>query len=1071
MPVKQEKAPALDVKIPNPSLSYESLGMTSTSRGSQLLAGVKLPAGPKDPWPGPTRLTVDQASGNHRRETLHPVFSLVDDPYVDQGDRHQHGVSFTTLASDFALASSSPETNKRHLGEDKGYFSEVESNADVSEPDGLASVCPNVAPGSLEAGTNSPCCRKDPAASYVNYASSVSPYQGKILPRMSSSVPSESNSTQPENIEGTAGQRASLHSSSRMSSHHSAGPEEGLDTLHPSHKDAMRSKPRVLYKRLPSDVYDADAESVDSSMASRAAWERHRADRERRYMEIIDMAPKTESDEEVGPELELKRSPSRKPVHYAQELILGTVNIKRSDSSPGYPTGALRYAVEAIERPAFPVGDFAYAVEAIERPSVTTFDPLETVFQQRPMLRISDTMDEIETLRASDPPELSLSRMEAPSSPPTSLSPSRVELPSSPESSPADIPASPKYQMMTMTFIDEELMTLRAGSLDVQRIRRSSPECTEVFANSSSEQSFRTAREDAYEASLKAVDLLVPTYLSQLSGTMQVGEDAYEAGLKAAGILMPIDPSITLKARPAMKDLYEEDLQATFLSTPIFKKTCDGAYREQMEAGSILPMKRPRNATPFEHSRTQSAFSDYTDDGCAVMTHSPSCNAPPPFPTLHVQSEPARRITGAVDALATRGDEEILITRPANAGTDPSLPSPFDSPGDQSDEARLKHFSPKALESPNNYAQVKRLEPYDIQSPSPDSTSSAQSPQIQPPSNGGASQERSGVTQLPSSVSSSLICSRKARRQRKKSSSNTGTVPFAELTMNPKNTILEPEFGSPKRELNKNSALGKPPTSLGERIKIAGGSVQKSSPNRHLSRKDRRSIDQASLEDFTEVVGDSARWLDSSPKSMSGKKIPRNKGHTAAALAATSNSLRTKMTRTRAKASCDELRESAGSPTKDSKSRVEPEFSIKHFDSTSDRPPLYPNRRSGSTSYAGYELDNLLREDPLVTFCHKMSEETSQHSDKKAISIGCSDETIGKNSESPKDVTRALGQQKNKKPPTEAEKKFAVQRELERKSERAPSRLVGKLKGGVLGDDHIREEESPHRDGRPPWRP
>ena len=89
VPVTQEKVPALDVEIPNPCLSSESLGRCQISRGSQLLASVKLPAGPKNLWPGPTRLTVDQASGGARKESIYPVPSKVNDLCVDQGESLQ----------------------------------------------------------------------------------------------------------------------------------------------------------------------------------------------------------------------------------------------------------------------------------------------------------------------------------------------------------------------------------------------------------------------------------------------------------------------------------------------------------------------------------------------------------------------------------------------------------------------------------------------------------------------------------------------------------------------------------------------------------------------------------------------------------------------------------------------------------------------------------------------------------------------------------------------------------------------------------------------------------------------
>ena len=1070
VPVTREKAPALDVEIPNPFFSYESLGESSTSRGLQLLAGVKLPAAAKNLWPGPTRMTVDQASGNDRRGTLDPASSMLDDPYIEQGDRLQHGLSFVTSVAEFALESPSPDSKKLHLSDDKGYPPEVESNADVSESDGLVPACLKyVAPRSPEARTSSPCRHKDHAAPHVHDTSSASPCQRTIPSRTSSPVPSGSKPSKSETLDGAAEKTASRHSLSRTSSHHSASLEDGLNALFPSDEDTMTSNSRSLYKRMPSDVYDADAESLESSMGSRAAWERHRADRERRYIEIIDMAPNTESDEEVGPELELKRSPSKKPVHYAEELVLGTINIEGSETTPRYPTGDLRYAVEAIERSAFPVGDLAYAVEAIERPSVTTFDPLETVFQQRPMLRLIDMIDEQGSLRVPDPQNLSPSRLDVPSSSPADLSPSQVGLPLSPEPSSVEIPAAPKYTMMTMKLTDEEVMAFGTGDPDDQSIDRFSCKSTDGSAHSSPEQQPRVAPEDASGTGLNAGGLLVPTYLSRSTMTAPLEEYAYEAGLEAAGISMPTNPSTMAQARPAMNNTYEGELKATSVFNPIFEETSHSTYPRQLETVSTLSKPQSRNGTPFEHSRKVSASSDDTDDSCAITRHGPLCNAPPPFPSLHVRSEPARHISCAIDGSATYGDEQIRIIGPANGVVNPSLPSPIDDPGDKPDEAGSKLSPSKTLEglmSPNNYAQVTWLERHDLQSSSPGSTSKMQSP-----CDSNTPQEMFNAAKLPSFVSPSLAASKKARRKQKKSSSGTGTVPFAELTLSPKNIILEPDFSPTKREMNWTSALDKSQTALGESARILEGSVQKPSPNRQLGGKNRRGRDQTSLKEFTKIVGDSVRWLDPSSKSKSSRQTLGGKGQGAAAMSATSSPPRMKIIQDRDKSVSDETHEDAGN-AEDSKPRLQPEFSIKHFDSMSHDPPLDANQSIGSTSYAGYELDSVVQTSPSIYCRHERGDDLQQDSDKKAAQFASDDETIGKDSESDKDASRASGQKKNDKSLLKAEKKFAaMQRELERKSDRACSRLVGKLKSGALGGDHVREGEPAHKEGRPPWRP
>lgn len=1049
VPMTQDKAPAIDVEIPNGSISSGFLGKGSISTGSQLLAGVKLPAGPKNLWPGPTRLTVDQASNKDGRESLHFVPSKVHDLYVE--GTFQDGFFFSTAESEFDLESPPPKTNKRHLGDDKGYFSEAESNRGVSESDGLPPASPNdVAPVSTDVQASSVCCNKDSAASHVSVAPSASPCQRMISSRMSSSVSPGSEFSKVETSHGTVEQTASPRPPNPTSSHHCASLEDDLRALFPSFDVAMSSKARSLYKRRSPDVYDADSDSLESNMGSRTAWERHRAERERRYMKIIDMAPSTESDELAGPspstesdeemgrELELKRSPSKKPVHYAEELFQGSSNNSESKSTRKYPTGDLRFAVEAIERS-----------------SVTTFDPLETVFQQRPLLRLSDTIDEQDISQVSDPWENSPSRVENSSTPPADLSPSRVELPSSPESSPFEIPAVPKHRRM-MKLADGELTTSEAGNLDGQHIRYLSTGFTDVSENSSPGHQSHTAQGDAYEAGLKAGGLLVPTYLRS------VGEDAYEAGLRAAGIDVPMFASDVAETRPTRNSTYEGDPKVTPHCIPISKQTTRGTYREQLGAGSPLPKPRPRNGTPFEHSRTVSFFSDDTDDSCAVTTNSPSCNVPPPFPSLHVRSEPARRSPSAIDALATHGDEQIRIAGPANAGIKASPPSPFDGSGDQIDGAGSRFFSRNTLEganSPDIYAQVTWLEQHDLQSPSPGTTSSIQSSINNTP------QETLNAAKLPTFVSPSHALSRKSRRKQKKSSSGIGNVPSADLTTDLKNYVLQPDFSPSKCELSKNSVLGKMQTPPSESTRIAQASNEKPRLDGQLSGKKGRVRDETSLEGFAESFGGSVRWLDPSLGTKSSKRSPSGKGQASATLPVTPSPPRMTMPRARGKALAGKTRGNVGSADKNSNSRLDPELSIETCDLVSVIPPLYANRRLGSTSYAGHELDSIFREDASVSFSYELDADFQQDSVKTAVDLAGGDEPIGNDSGSDKDATRAPGQQKTLrlkkkgKPPLEAEN-----------CARSPL-LLGKLKSGVLGDDHTRQEDSGHNEGKRRWRP
>ena len=1068
VPVTQENAPALDVNIPNPSFSYETLGKISVSNGSQLLAGVKLPAGPRNLWPRPTRLTVEQASGDDRVEVPHSVVSKIDDPYVEQGDRLQHSLPSIARSSEFALEPPSPKTNKRYMSDEKGYLSEMESNADISESDGLSPThLKYVAPGSTEARTSLPRRHEDPLESHLHIGSSVSSYEKTIPSHISSSVPSSSGPSKPETLDGTVEQTAPLEHPSRKSNHRTSSHEDGLNALFHLNEDANMCKPGSLCKRQSADVYDADAETLESSMGSRAAWERHRADRERRYMEIVDMAPKTESDDEVEPELELKRSPVRKPVRYAEELVQDTAESGKSESALKHRTGGLRYAVEAIERPAFPISDLAYAVEAIERPSVTTFDPLETVFQQRPMLHLSDTVDQAETLQSFDLPDSSPSRREVSLSPLADLSPSRVELPWSPGFSPTETPAAPKIEPMTKIFTDEELMTFRAVDLEGQSIRRLSSESTNVSADSLPEHQSHTALEDAYEAGPKAGRLFGPTNLSCSPKTTPVGEDVNEAGLGAARISLPMYSPELVQTIPVVDTSNQGDPYGTPRFSPISIATNHSTYRENLKAASILPKQRSRNGIPLEYGRTVSALSDDTDGSCTSTTQSPLCNAPPPFPSLLVRSEPAPRIRNALDILADHGDDKIRFA--GHAGINPSLRSSFNCPKEQKNEAGSKASLPTALEGgdlPESHAQATLLEQHEPQSPSPCTMSS-----IQSRSDDSTPQETFNAAKLPSFVSPSRNASRKVRRKKKKkSSSGLGTSPFADVTIHATNLILEPESSPTKLEFNKNNPIGRTQTSLGGSAGVSPGGVQKPSPNRQSGRKNRRNRDQVSLRKFAEVVGDHVKWSDPDSEPKSSNNDPCGKGHKPATLFATSSPPRMKIPRARVGSSSDEIHENAESAVEHSKSRFEPEFSIKHFDSMGNDLFSYASGKLDCTSYAGHELDSVLQTNPPGHSRHHHDEDLQQDNNMKATHFSSGDETSGKDSESHKDAPCTPGQKKSRKPLSET-KKFAVQRELEERSERACSRLADKLRSRAFGDDHVGGDNAAHKEGRPPWRP
>ena len=1002
VPVTQDESPALDVEIPDPSLSYEHMGKVSVSNGSQLLAGVKLPPGPKNLWPRPTRLTTEQISGKNRRRIPHNLISKVDDPYVEPKDRLQHDLFFTS-SSKFDLEHTPPGSNKRYMSDDKGYLSEAESNAEASGADEMSpAYFEHVALGSPEARTSLPSHHKKPVASHVHGASSASPYEKTI-----SSMPSTPLGSEPsklKDLDGTAEQTPSLEPPNRRFSRQTSSLEDGLNALSPKHRPATTSKSKSLGRQLPSDVYDADVETLESSMGSRAVWECNRADRDRRYKQIFHTAPDTESDKESSPELELKRSPSRKSVRYADEPVQSKASVEGSEPEPVYPTSDLRYAVEAIERrafpiddlacaieaaekPALPMGDLAYAVEAIDRPSITTFEPLETVYQQRPMLRLSDTVDE-----------------------------------------PGELPHALESTVTTKTLTDEEHMTLAAENVEDESIRQRSSEPTDISAKFSLKNQSHPAPENVYEAGIDAGSLSVRTYVSSSS---PVGDDACLAGLGAAGTSEPVYSPDAVQKHLVEDSWNEDNIHAVFGFSPIPKETS---------------------------RRTVSGSTENTDDSDATTPDNPSSKAPPPFPSLLVQSEPARCIPNALDALAIHGHDKIRVSRPANADIIPSLPSPFDYPDKQTNEARLKSFSPitsEGAKSPEKCVQATSLEQYDLQGLSPGTTNS-----IRTRSNSNTPQRTFNAAQLPSFGSPSPIASKKARRKQRKSSNRTTTS---------RSQDSEPDFSLPKLEPNKNSASGGMPTSRCGSITLAQGNAQKPSPKQSSGKKYQQSRDEASLEELSEIAQDAVRRSYLLLKSKSSKKNACGEEEYPASL--TSSPPRMKLPRNTGATSSDEFRDHAEHAIKTPESLHEPEFSIKHLYSINNGFSLHASGGLDGTSCANHELDSVVQENsPDYSYQH-LNHDLQQESDGKAEYCASGDETIGRDRESRKDAPRTPHQKKSSKPPPEAAKMFSGQKELEKRSDRACSRLAGKLKNGAPADVHTHEHNSTHKDGRPPWRP
>lgn len=153
--------------------------------------------------------------------------------------------------------------------------------------------------------------------------------------------------------------------------------------------------------------------------------------------------------------------------------------------------------------------------------------------------------------------------------------------------------------------------------------------------------------------------------------------------------------------------------------------THEDAYAAGMRAARFMSPSYSRPpSTPVSLLRKASSPKEATAESCAVMTNSPSCDAPPPFPTLHVRSEPASpSIKRNITALNTTPNDEIPITGPMNTGLHSRSPSTrgenlsLDTPDSTASSplgtfnaARLPHFNTPETGSSPKSKRALRLE-------------------------------------------------------------------------------------------------------------------------------------------------------------------------------------------------------------------------------------------------------------------------------------------------------------------------------------------------------------------------
>ena len=498
----EEPAPVLRVPIPDARLNEDSPDRVSAIRTA---------SNAKVPWPSPASIAVGS-----------------EDLYIDRDDLSTR----IRLFLNSTLADSACQKANTSCRDDKGYAAESESGAEPSDGEAISPLVEQHV-------TSGP---SEPTTLSIGYP--------QVTPR----VRLDDGSGSPRNFKPPPRSSSIMSASPVVRSQLSSG----------------RPETKQGGSRLPSYMYEADAEvsetspEVTPSMGSRAIWERARADRSQRYLAAIG----DNVDKDTGSSIKVNIPESRP----------GSPESLEGNGSPKF-----KAIGEQIRRPPYPTGALKYAVEAAERQSGAN---------------LIDGEDDILSLDLGDQASTS---------------------------------------MLSMRLTVDEIMALGQAS---------NPKAEENLGS-------------IYDSETDVSD-----NCHSLQSTAPQLEDAFEAGLRAAGLSSWTHP------------------EQHFITVP--------RNRRQGLPNQDLQTRSPR---PVSHFRSASSLSEATNDSCAITTNSPSCDATPPFPVLHVRSEPARRFSNIVDTLNGVERVDIPLTGPANAGLAASSLKSTSSGIADSDAAHLNEIN------------------------------------------------------------------------------------------------------------------------------------------------------------------------------------------------------------------------------------------------------------------------------------------------------------------------------------------------------------------------------------------
>ena len=487
---------------------------------------------------------------------------------------------------------------------------------------------------------------------------------------------------------------------------------------HPPEPTTAAAIERSSYIRLPSNVYETSMESAASSpgipyMGPRHAWDEARADRNDRYLAIRTMSGTTYSDQGSDSELGLSRSPSRKlvrrsgdkngvslsQVHQQARLATpernDTENMVLESRNPS--NTSLQKKLEALELlessceastdseaqsrySSSPTPMLDFYVEANNRVSGNVLDATDTGCSNSPRGASSGNEQQAESdsglvSMKSESDRLGLfdsiigydTDMEDADQQSLGLSVST--------SSVDEGRLSCKHILgVTNTKLDDEEfedLVLRTqnfhrltsahhnglhkdceeqrktlGGREKDAAGKGSGNCeasacalaveTEAFPNA-----FTLASSQSHGGQLSRI--LLDT---ELINDHDILETTAIDGKRTASCDIPEDwerfsPPRTPES--ADREAFRDGLRLYGLSPQAIEKNLERIYSPP--------------STPVQYSRSASTESIRTTNSCAVTTSSPLCYVPPPFPTLHVRSSPARRTSSVIAGLEPRGDQ------------------------------------------------------------------------------------------------------------------------------------------------------------------------------------------------------------------------------------------------------------------------------------------------------------------------------------------------------------------------------------------------------------------------------